>query len=394
MVPNLLFETNDTGGVGVGGVTMTRSNTFAASGSWSLRLAPSPGSNDTAVALDGDAGALRAGLVAGKHLHRVRDREHPRGPLGTLDSRARAISGAHKTAADPGYTIVTSAAGPTTGSARVSLTFTLPVGTNDAFIRFYNGASNAATNYAVLGRDPPRADGDTRVVLRGHPVRRRWVAREAPEPSPGHVTRTRPLTATSSPSPTWTVRRSRALVLSAGRRPLDSQTLTNSTTHPQAGSRGMLITWAAGGTFPQAQSPITTVVGRTYTASAYVWVPAGHPAVALVVSTAGGGTASTVTGALQRISHTWVATATTTSLQVQPSTSPTAGQQCWSNGEVTRARHCGSGRRPRRPSRTGSTGTSTSGPWSGPPAARRSPSQRSAPTTCSHASPGPVSCGR
>jgi hypothetical protein len=105
--------------------------------------------------------------------------------------------------------------------------------------------------------------------------------------------------------------------------------LTNSTAHPQSGTKGMLITWGTGGSFISAGINVPTVIGRKYTASAYVWIPAGHPAVQLVIAGVGFGVASTTFGAMQRISITWTATTSSAGLQIWPTSAPTAGQQCY-----------------------------------------------------------------
>jgi hypothetical protein len=66
-------------------------------------------------------------------------------------------------------------------------------------------------------------------------------------------------------------------------------------------------------------------IGTQYTASAWVYVPTGSPAVRLGVAGIGTGTASTSTNAWQQITYTFTATSTTHYLQVTPSTAPSAG---------------------------------------------------------------------
>ena len=106
--------------------------------------------------------------------------------------------------------------------------------------------------------------------------------------------------------------------------------LTNSSTRAQHGTKSMLITWGAGGSFPLANLTVPTVIGRRYTVSAYVWVPTGHPAVQVVVGGAGVfGTPSSGTAAWVRISATWTATSSSAGLQLWPTSAPTAGQQAW-----------------------------------------------------------------
>jgi hypothetical protein len=107
--------------------------------------------------------------------------------------------------------------------------------------------------------------------------------------------------------------------------------LARSTVRAQQGTASLLVTWGTG----TAGSPAAGYtlrglhIGTVYTASAYVWVPAGHPAVRLAIGGVATGTASTVTGAWQRITMTWTATAPRLQLRVEPAASPTSGQQVW-----------------------------------------------------------------
>jgi len=107
--------------------------------------------------------------------------------------------------------------------------------------------------------------------------------------------------------------------------------LTQSATHVQAGSQAMLVTWGTGGTGPAAQTVVHGLeIGEHYTASAYVWVPAGgSPAVRLGVTGLSTGTASSTTGAFQRVTYSFTATNTTHTLQVSPTTAATSGHQVW-----------------------------------------------------------------
>ena len=107
-------------------------------------------------------------------------------------------------------------------------------------------------------------------------------------------------------------------------------TLTNSTSHPQEGTKGLLITWGTGGFFPLAQVSVTgLVIGRYYTASAYVWVPSGSPDPFLAIGGVTTGTQTTTKNALTRISVTWLADANSALLQLWPYQAPTAGQTCY-----------------------------------------------------------------
>ena len=107
-------------------------------------------------------------------------------------------------------------------------------------------------------------------------------------------------------------------------------TLSVSTSHPQDGAKGLLITWGTGGTLPQAGVTVTgLVIGRYYTASAYVYVPTGSPDPLLAIAGSVLGAATATKNALERISVTWQATASSATVQVWPNTAPTAGQTCY-----------------------------------------------------------------
>jgi hypothetical protein len=97
-------------------------------------------------------------------------------------------------------------------------------------------------------------------------------------------------------------------------------TIARSTAQAFVGSASLLVTSTGAATFlPNANTTVTTVVGNTYTFSAYVYVPTGTPAVTIVAATATTtfGTSSTVNNAWQRVSVTFKATATSTQLQLQ-----------------------------------------------------------------------------
>lgn len=90
-------------------------------------------------------------------------------------------------------------------------------------------------------------------------------------------------------------------------------------------------TTTPGGTLPQIQRDWTgLVVGRSYTLSAWVYIPTGSPHVIWAVGGVGfGGTASTVRDEWVRITFTFTATATTHSLQVWPTTAPAGAEPWW-----------------------------------------------------------------
>ncbi|MER6098335.1 hypothetical protein ABT154_21255 [Streptomyces sp. NPDC001728] len=106
---------------------------------------------------------------------------------------------------------------------------------------------------------------------------------------------------------------------------------TIDTTHVRSGTYGFKIGWATSGTGGVMQCPLYGLtIGVPYTASVYVWVPAGNPAVRLDIDGTTVGAASTTTGAFQRISVTWTTTAASHMLRITTNTtSPVAGDLVW-----------------------------------------------------------------
>jgi len=107
-------------------------------------------------------------------------------------------------------------------------------------------------------------------------------------------------------------------------------TRANSAVRAQSGTKSMLITWptTAGGSWVKTFFT-GLVIGRTYTASAYVYVPAGSPDVRFdepfgVVQ----GPYTAVKNAWTRITATFVAAGTSHSTGPYVATA-TAGNQCW-----------------------------------------------------------------
>ena len=109
-------------------------------------------------------------------------------------------------------------------------------------------------------------------------------------------------------------------------------TVAGSAVRAWVGSKSVLITWP---TTAGASIGVTLVsgltIGRTYTFSAYVYVPTGSPDVRLTIALLLNGSTTPVKDAWTRISVTW--TATQSSVLFGPRASgTTAGQQCWVDG--------------------------------------------------------------
>lgn len=103
------------------------------------------------------------------------------------------------------------------------------------------------------------------------------------------------------------------------------------TDHVKSGSYALKIGWSTTGTGGIVECPLYGLtVGVPYTASVYVWVPAGDPAVRLDIDGTTVGAASTTTGAFQRISVTWTTTAASHKLRITTTTtSPASGDAVW-----------------------------------------------------------------
>lgn len=124
------------------GLRPVQSSIWTAGGTKSLRTVVTAGNtNDTSASIEGDVGALRSGMVAGKTYTISATCRIDAAQTGSLSSRARKIVFFH--AVTPGvYTEVASSQLPNVAGseARLSVTVTLPAGTTEAFARLYNGA--------------------------------------------------------------------------------------------------------------------------------------------------------------------------------------------------------------------------------------------------------------
>jgi hypothetical protein len=107
-------------------------------------------------------------------------------------------------------------------------------------------------------------------------------------------------------------------------------TLSQSAVRAHTGANSLLATWATGtgsGVWARAQG---LQIGKTYTASVWVWVPSGgSPAVKLSILGGPIGSPSSTTNAWQQLTLTWTATQPWHDLQVLANAATTAGQQLW-----------------------------------------------------------------
>jgi hypothetical protein len=93
----------------------------------------------------------------------------------------------------------------------------------------------------------------------------------------------------------------------------------------------MKIEWGEGGSFPQSAKTISGLtVGVRYHVFGFAWVTAGDPAVKFVVaSISPSGLDTTLEEDWELFEYSFVATATSHSLQIWPAVLPTAGQTVW-----------------------------------------------------------------
>ncbi|HEY6020690.1 MAG TPA: hypothetical protein VIY48_12590 [Candidatus Paceibacterota bacterium] len=147
LITNPSFE-NGTVNVSASNVTLSRPTSWKAYRNYSLGLTPNSSGNDSFASIGGDSGALRLGMVANGTYTLSGWVYTPIAQTGTLHARARKLVVIHRIGAGAYNEFATSAGtnAPVTGGERVSVTFTLPAGTTEAFVRLYNGAGNTATN--------------------------------------------------------------------------------------------------------------------------------------------------------------------------------------------------------------------------------------------------------
>lgn len=106
-------------------------------------------------------------------------------------------------------------------------------------------------------------------------------------------------------------------------------TIASSTLHPADGTKGVLVTWATGGSGVAQWVIRGLIAGKTYTASFRAFVPTGSPNVAVGVAGITFGVSDTTKNALFTLSTTFVATSNTHVIQVIDQTPGGAGTQCF-----------------------------------------------------------------
>lgn len=148
-VVNLLTNTNaqiSLDGATAAAATLSRQSPFGGGTlnppyNSAFRLDPNAANSDSWMNIGGDTGAaaMRNGMVAGRTYTARGTIYYDILPSGTAHARARKIVVFHRIGAAAYSTFESAAAPLVIGAHDVSLTFTLPVGTTEAFIRFYHG---------------------------------------------------------------------------------------------------------------------------------------------------------------------------------------------------------------------------------------------------------------
>lgn len=118
-----------------------------------LLLPTTPTNTDSSAYIGGDGGAIQLGMQPGRTYTCSATITVPNQVVGDLfpdgsHPRARRIVAFVKTAGGV-YVEYPSDPGPVTGTARVAVSFSLPSDVTEAFIRLYNGATNAAENAVI-----------------------------------------------------------------------------------------------------------------------------------------------------------------------------------------------------------------------------------------------------
>ncbi|WP_282695499.1 hypothetical protein [Streptomyces sp. CC208A] len=109
------------------------------------------------------------------------------------------------------------------------------------------------------------------------------------------------------------------------------QASARDTAHHLAGSWAMKVTWAGTGTGGALQCPLYGLtIGAQYTASAYVYVPAGSPAVVIDIDGTHVSAPSTLTDTFERLTVTWTTTSASAAMRITTASSPpAAGTMVW-----------------------------------------------------------------
>lgn len=144
MVVNPSFEAV-TGNFGFNASNGSADTSWAQNGTTSVRITPSAASNDSFMNIDGDLGALRAGMEAGKTYTVSATIRLTGAQTGTVAGAARKLT-AWYTDGGVHTQVASTQAANSAGVTRLSVTMTIPSTATAAWIRLYNGASTGNGN--------------------------------------------------------------------------------------------------------------------------------------------------------------------------------------------------------------------------------------------------------
>ena len=140
-IGNPSFETNTVINTAYAFVALAQTSAWSSDGTYSMSVTPNNASTDSFAAPGGDVGAMRMGMTAGKTYTMSAILRIPATLTGTLDgNRATCIMAFWYVSG--GYQSAKSCGGSANvGTYPLSLTFSLPAGATEAFIRLYHGGN-------------------------------------------------------------------------------------------------------------------------------------------------------------------------------------------------------------------------------------------------------------
>lgn len=112
-----------------------------------FRLVGNAAQSNSLMIVGGDAGALRLGMQVGVQYTVSGNFHIPAALAGTAHANARRIVVLYRIGAGAYVELASPQAPNAAGNTRLSLTFTLPDGTTEAFIRWYHGHASATSAY-------------------------------------------------------------------------------------------------------------------------------------------------------------------------------------------------------------------------------------------------------
>jgi len=140
-IGNPSFETNTVINTAYAFVTLAQTSAWASDGKYSMSITPNNASMDSFAAPGGDVGAMRMGMTAGKTYTLSAILRVPATLSGSFDgNRATCIMAFWYVSG--GYQNVKSCGGSANiGTYPLSVTFSIPAGSTEAFIRLYHGGN-------------------------------------------------------------------------------------------------------------------------------------------------------------------------------------------------------------------------------------------------------------